>query len=90
MFFFFFLIKALVAIYGCARIGAIHSVVFGGFASMELARRIDDAKVRITRFSEVSVCIYLFNRTICEICSKLTIKKTELHLIVKFRAKNIF
>ena len=31
--------------YGCARIGAIHSVVFGGFASMELARRIDDAKV---------------------------------------------
>ena len=31
--------------YGCARIGAIHSVVFGGFAAHELARRIDDAEV---------------------------------------------
>jgi len=28
--------------YACARIGAIHSVVFGGFAAMELANRIDD------------------------------------------------
>ena len=28
----------------CARIGAIHSVVFGGFAPAELATRIDDAK----------------------------------------------
>ena len=33
--------------YGCARIGAIHSVVFGGFAPNELARRIDDASVSI-------------------------------------------
>ncbi|MCX7727829.1 MAG: AMP-binding protein, partial [Chitinispirillaceae bacterium] len=31
----------------CARIGAIHSVVFGGFAANELAVRIDDAKPKI-------------------------------------------
>ena len=35
---------ALVAMLACARIGAIHSVVFGGFAANELAVRIDDAK----------------------------------------------
>ncbi|EDM48915.1 propionyl-CoA synthetase [Marinobacter algicola] len=36
--------EAVIAMLGCARIGAIHSVVFGGFASNELAVRIDDAK----------------------------------------------
>ena len=35
---------AIVSMLACARIGAIHSVVFGGFASNELAVRIDDAK----------------------------------------------
>jgi len=35
--------EALIAMLGCARIGAIHSVVFGGFAAGELAARIDDA-----------------------------------------------
>ena len=36
--------EALVAMLACARIGAIHSVVFGGFAANELAVRIDDAQ----------------------------------------------
>lgn len=36
--------EAVVAMLACARIGAIHSVVFGGFAAAELATRIDDAK----------------------------------------------
>jgi len=36
--------EAVVAMLACARIGAIHSVVFGGFAPNELATRIDDAK----------------------------------------------
>ncbi len=36
--------EALMAMLACARIGAIHSVVFGGFAPTELATRIDDAK----------------------------------------------
>lgn len=35
--------EALVAMLACARIGAVHSVVFGGFAANELAVRIDDA-----------------------------------------------
>ena len=35
--------QSLVAMLACARIGAVHSVVFGGFASHELAVRIDDA-----------------------------------------------
>jgi propionyl-CoA synthetase len=39
--------QAAVAMYACARIGAIHSVVFGGFAPNELAVRIDDAKPKI-------------------------------------------
>lgn len=36
--------EAVVAMLACARIGAVHSVVFGGFAARELATRIDDAK----------------------------------------------
>ena len=39
--------EAAIAMLGCARIGAIHSVVFGGFASNELAIRINDAKPKI-------------------------------------------
>jgi propionyl-CoA synthetase len=36
--------EAIVAVLACARIGAVHSVVFGGFAPNELATRIDDAR----------------------------------------------
>jgi len=36
--------EAVMAMQACARLGAVHSVVFGGFASNELAVRIDDAK----------------------------------------------
>lgn len=39
--------EAAIAMLACARIGAIHSVVFGGFASNELAVRIDDATPRV-------------------------------------------
>ena len=38
--------QAAMAMLACARIGAIHSVVFGGFAAHELATRIDDARPR--------------------------------------------
>ncbi len=38
--------EAAIAMLACARLGAVHSVVFGGFASNELAVRIDDAKPR--------------------------------------------
>ena len=36
--------EAVIAMLACARLGAVHSVVFGGFAPAELAARIDDAK----------------------------------------------
>ncbi len=36
--------EAVIAMLACARLGAVHSVVFGGFAAAELATRIDDAK----------------------------------------------
>ena len=39
--------EAVVAMLACARVGAIHSVVFGGFAPHELAVRIDDAKPKV-------------------------------------------
>ncbi|MGF7162170.1 propionyl-CoA synthetase [Rhodoligotrophos appendicifer] len=39
--------EAAFAMLACARIGAIHSVVFGGFAANELATRIDDAKPKL-------------------------------------------
>ena len=39
--------EAVIAMLACSRIGAIHSVVFGGFASNELANRIEDSKAKI-------------------------------------------
>ena len=39
--------EAAIAMLACARLGAIHSVVFGGFAAPELATRIDDATPRL-------------------------------------------
>jgi len=39
--------EAVIAMLGCARIGAIHTVVFGGFAANELANRINDANPRL-------------------------------------------
>ncbi len=39
--------QAVVAMLACARLGAVHSVVFGGFAAKELAVRIDDAKPKV-------------------------------------------
>ena len=39
--------EAVIAMLACARIGAVHSVVFGGFAPHELAVRIDDARPKV-------------------------------------------
>ena len=39
--------EAAIAMLACARLGAIHSVVFGGFAAAELATRIEDAKPKV-------------------------------------------
>src|SRR5690606_22166797 len=39
--------QAIVAMLACARLGAVHSVVFGGFAAKELAVRVDDARPKV-------------------------------------------
>ncbi|BCW42797.1 propionyl-CoA synthetase (plasmid) [Arthrobacter sp. StoSoilB3] len=39
--------QAVIAMLACARIGAVHSVVFGGFAAKELASRLDDARPNV-------------------------------------------
>jgi propionyl-CoA synthetase len=41
------MMEAVFAMLACARLGAIHSVVFGGFAAANLAKRIDDAKPKV-------------------------------------------
>jgi propionyl-CoA synthetase len=39
--------EGVIAMLACARLGAVHSVVFGGFAAKELAVRINDAKPKV-------------------------------------------
>lgn len=39
--------EALYAMHACARLGAMHSVVFGGFSAMELSKRIEDCKPKV-------------------------------------------
>jgi propionyl-CoA synthetase len=39
--------EAVIAMLACARLGAVHSVVFGGFAANELASRIEDARPKV-------------------------------------------
>ena len=47
--------EAIISMLACARIGAIHSVVFGGFAANELAIRIDDAKPKLVISASCSI-----------------------------------
>ncbi|MGW4944207.1 propionyl-CoA synthetase [Actinoplanes sp. NPDC004185] len=47
--------EAVIAMLACARLGAIHSVVFGGFGASELAARIDDARPKVIVASSCGV-----------------------------------
>ncbi len=47
--------ETLVAMLACARIGAVHSVVFGGFAAEELATRIDDAMPKVVVWASCGI-----------------------------------
>jgi propionyl-CoA synthetase len=40
-------VEAVVGMLACAKLGAVHSVVFGGFAPKELAKRLDDCKPKV-------------------------------------------
>ena len=48
-------VEAAIAMLACARIGAIHSVVFGGFAAKELANRIDDCNPKLLVVSSCGI-----------------------------------
>lgn len=41
------IVEAIVGMLACAKLGAVHSVVFGGFAPKELAKRLDDCKPKV-------------------------------------------
>ncbi|KAJ2470861.1 hypothetical protein GGI02_002650 [Coemansia sp. RSA 2322] len=47
--------EAIVGMLACARLGAIHSVVFGGFASAELAKRIEDCRPKVVLASSCGI-----------------------------------
>jgi propionyl-CoA synthetase len=47
--------ETLIAMLACARIGAVHSVVFGGFAAEELAVRIDDARPKVVVWASCGI-----------------------------------
>ncbi|HEX2772401.1 MAG TPA: AMP-binding protein, partial [Micromonosporaceae bacterium] len=47
--------QAVVAMLACARLGAVHSVVFGGFAAKELAARVDDAKPKVLIYGSCGI-----------------------------------
>jgi len=48
-------VEAAITMLACARIGAIHTVVFGGFASKELANRIDDCEPKLIVVSSCGI-----------------------------------
>ena len=47
--------QTLIAMLACARIGAVHSVVFGGFAAQELATRIEDARPKVVVWASCGI-----------------------------------
>src|SRR5216117_2818090 len=47
--------EAVIAMLAAARLGAVHSVVFGGFAGPELATRIDDAKPKVILYASAGI-----------------------------------
>jgi len=80
--------EAVIAMLACARIGAIHSVVFGGFASNELANRIDDSKAKIIISAS---CGYEPGRTVEYkplINKAIEIAKHKLERCIIFQRKN--
>jgi propionyl-CoA synthetase len=77
--------EALVAMLACARVGAVHSVVFGGFAAHELAVRIDDAapKVVVSASCGIEVSRILEYKPILDRAIELAGHKPERCVIVQ-------
>jgi propionyl-CoA synthetase len=78
--------EALVAMLACARIGAVHSVVFGGFAAAELATRIDDAapKVMVSASCGIEVSRIVEDKPILDRAIDLARHKPE-HCVIRQR-----
>jgi propionyl-CoA synthetase len=77
--------EAAIAMLACARIGAVHSVVFGGFAANELALRIDDAapKVIVSASCGIEVTRVLAYKPILERAIELANHKPERCVILQ-------
>jgi acyl-coenzyme A synthetase/AMP-(fatty) acid ligase len=78
--------QAVIAMLACARLGAIHSVVFGGFAPHELALRIDDAKPKaiITATSGIEIDRIIPYKPMVDEAIRLSSHKPD-HVIVHNR-----
>ncbi len=77
--------EAVVAMLACARIGAVHSVVFGGFAAHELALRIDDAapKVVVSASCGIEVSRVVEYKPILDRAIELSERKPERCVVVQ-------
>ncbi len=77
--------EAVIAMLACARIGAVHSVVFGGFAANELAVRIDDAKPRaiVTASCGIEVNRVIEYKPLLDEAINLATSKPEVCLILQ-------
>lgn len=62
--------QAMYAMLACARLGAIHSLIFGGFASKELSSRIDHAKVSVLFGESQVTAVYFSHIQLCMNCSR--------------------
>lgn len=77
--------EAAIAMLACARIGAVHSVVFGGFASRELAARIDDAtpKVVVSASCGIEVSRVIEYKPLLDRAIELAAHKPERCIILR-------
>jgi propionyl-CoA synthetase len=77
--------QAVIAMLACARLGAVHSVVFGGFAAHELALRIDDArpKVLVTASCGIEVNRVIEYKPLVDAAIDEATNKPELCVVVQ-------
>ena len=53
-------VEAVIAMLSCSRVGAIHSVVFGGFAAEQLAQRIQHCEAKVRKPQNLFVRAYFY------------------------------
>ena len=83
--------QTVFAMLACARLGAIHSVVFGGFSSRELAVRIDDAKPRLILSAScgIEVKVEVDYKALLDKAIDMASHKPETIVIYQRREKNV-